>query len=138
MFTLIILLLREEIIKTDLFWFPISQWHNREEKSLRHITMVAKFLDLSKPWSCKYGKRNPSRVGHQGDRGGQQSTVEMLIWSDIPLRGMSAPWLTKVLKAVWSLYIILFLIFLGNWYGISANLWRSLSFFNVWCVAVKF
>ena len=27
---------------------------NREEKSLHHVTMVTKFLDLNKPWSCKY------------------------------------------------------------------------------------
>ena len=26
-------------------------------KSLRHFAMVAKFLDLNKPWSCKYGKK---------------------------------------------------------------------------------
>ena len=33
-------------------------------------------------------KRNPSRVGHRGNSpGGQQSIVEMLIWSDIPLSG---------------------------------------------------
>ena len=24
------------------------------EKSLRHVAMEAKFLDLNKPWSCKY------------------------------------------------------------------------------------
>ena len=30
---------------------------NREEKSLRHVAMVAKFLDLNKPCSCKYGKK---------------------------------------------------------------------------------
>lgn len=30
---------------------------NREEKSLRHVAMVAKFLDLNKPCSCKYGGR---------------------------------------------------------------------------------
>ena len=27
---------------------------NREEKSLHHVTMVTKFLDLNKPCSCKY------------------------------------------------------------------------------------
>ena len=30
---------------------------NREEKSLRHVTMVAKLLDLNKAWSCKYGRK---------------------------------------------------------------------------------
>ena len=30
---------------------------NREEKSLRHVAMVAKFLDLDKLWSCKYGRK---------------------------------------------------------------------------------
>ena len=28
--------------------------NNREEKSLRHVSMVAKFLDLIKLWFCKY------------------------------------------------------------------------------------
>ena len=27
------------------------------EKSSRHVTMVAKFLDPNKPWSCKYGRK---------------------------------------------------------------------------------
>ena len=30
---------------------------NREEKSLRHVAMVAKFLDLDKLWSGKYGRK---------------------------------------------------------------------------------
>ena len=30
---------------------------NREKKSLRHVAMVTKFLDLNKPWSCKYGRK---------------------------------------------------------------------------------
>ena len=30
---------------------------HKEEKSLRHVTMVAKFLDLHKPWPCKYGRK---------------------------------------------------------------------------------
>ena len=25
--------------------------------TLRHVTMVAKFLDLNRPWSCKYGRK---------------------------------------------------------------------------------
>ena len=29
----------------------------REEKSLRHVVMVAKFLDLNTPWSRKYGRK---------------------------------------------------------------------------------
>ena len=28
------------------------------KKSSRHVAVVAKFLDLSKPWSCKYGRKN--------------------------------------------------------------------------------
>ena len=130
--------MRKEIIKTDLFWFPISQWHNREEISFCHIATVAKFLDLNKPWCCKYGQKKSIEGGPHGWQGGQQSIVEMLIWSDIPLCRMSAPRLTKVLKAVWSLYNILFLFVLDNRYGVSANLWRALLFFNVCCVAVKF
>ena len=31
---------------------------NRDEKLLCHIAMVAKFLDLNKPWPCKYGRKN--------------------------------------------------------------------------------
>ena len=30
---------------------------NREKKSLRDVAMVTKFLDLNKPWSCKYGRK---------------------------------------------------------------------------------
>ena len=30
---------------------------NREKTSLRHVAMVTKFLDLNKPWSCKYGRK---------------------------------------------------------------------------------
>ena len=39
---------------------------NREEKSLRHVTMVAKLLDLNKAWSCKYGrkKKNKKTIWH--------------------------------------------------------------------------
>ena len=29
----------------------------REERSLRHVDMVTKFLNLNKPWSCKYGRK---------------------------------------------------------------------------------
>ena len=29
----------------------------REKKSLRHVAMVAKFPDLNKQWSCKYGRK---------------------------------------------------------------------------------
>ena len=41
--------------------FKIASWIkflgcHREGKSLRHVAMVAKFLDLNNPWSCKYGK----------------------------------------------------------------------------------
>ena len=34
---------------------------NREEKSLRHVTMVAKLLDLNKAWSCKYGRKKKTK-----------------------------------------------------------------------------
>ena len=34
---------------------------NREEKSLRHVAMVAKFLDLNKPCSCKYGRKKTKK-----------------------------------------------------------------------------
>ena len=30
---------------------------NREKKSLHHVAMVTKFLDLNKPCSCKYGRK---------------------------------------------------------------------------------
>ena len=32
------------------------------EKSLRHVTMVAKFLDLHKPWSCEYGRKKKRKM----------------------------------------------------------------------------
>ena len=35
---------------------------NREEKSLRHVTMVAKLLDLNKAWSCKYGRKKKNKT----------------------------------------------------------------------------
>ena len=31
------------------------------EKSLRHVAMVTKFLDLNKPWSCKYGRKKRNK-----------------------------------------------------------------------------
>ena len=31
--------------------------HYRGEKSLRHVAMVANFLDLNKPWSNKYRRK---------------------------------------------------------------------------------
>ena len=34
---------------------------NREEKSLRHVTIVAKLLDLNKAWSCKYGRKKQTK-----------------------------------------------------------------------------
>ena len=39
-------------------WNPESKTVSYSvEKSLRHVAMDAKFLDLNKPWSCKYGKK---------------------------------------------------------------------------------
>ena len=35
----------------------MTRTNNREEKLLRHVAMVAKFMDLNKPWSCKYGRK---------------------------------------------------------------------------------
>ena len=32
--------------------------HPHTEKSLRHVAIVAKFVDLNQPWSCKYGRKN--------------------------------------------------------------------------------
>ena len=37
----------------------------REEKSLRHVAMVARFLDLIKPWSCKYGREKKRQNWHE-------------------------------------------------------------------------
>ena len=37
--------------KTPLLKLPNS----RDEKSLRHVAIVATFLDLNKPFYCKYG-----------------------------------------------------------------------------------
>ena len=33
-----------------------------EEKLLRHVAMVAKFLDLNTPWSRKYGRKNTKKL----------------------------------------------------------------------------
>ena len=35
----------------------MTRTNNREEKLLRHVAMVAKFMDVNKPWSCKYGRK---------------------------------------------------------------------------------
>ena len=37
----------------------------REEKSLRHVAMVARFLDLIKPWSCKYEREKKRQNWHE-------------------------------------------------------------------------
>ena len=37
------------------YWFLP---HAHREKSLPHVSMVAKSVDLNKPWSCKYGQKN--------------------------------------------------------------------------------
>ena len=34
----------------------------REEKPLRHVAMVAKFLDLNKPLSCKYSRKKKKTI----------------------------------------------------------------------------
>ena len=38
-----------------------------EDKLLRHITMVAKFLDISKQWSCKYVRENETKKNDVDD-----------------------------------------------------------------------
>ena len=38
---------------------------NREEKPSRHVSMVAKFLVLNKPWPCKFGRKNEN-IGMYG------------------------------------------------------------------------
>ena len=35
--------------------------HYRGEKSLRHVAMVANFLDLNKPWSNKYDRKKKTK-----------------------------------------------------------------------------
>ena len=35
---------------------------NKQEKSLRHIAMVAKFLDLSKKWYSKYCRKKKEKI----------------------------------------------------------------------------
>ena len=34
-----------------------------KENSLRHVAVVAKFVDLHKPWSCKYGRKKKKKNG---------------------------------------------------------------------------
>ena len=45
--------------KRYLWYYKFLAVSNREEKSLRHVVMKAKFLDVNKPWSCKYQCRIP-------------------------------------------------------------------------------
>ena len=35
---------------------------NGEEKSSRYVAMVAKFLDLNKPWYGKYGPKKKEKI----------------------------------------------------------------------------
>ena len=42
--------------------FMLMLKFNREEKSLRHVAMVAKFLDVNKPWTCKYTTEKKTRI----------------------------------------------------------------------------
>ena len=49
--------LHNRILVFQKFYFLKDRWQcldNREEKSSRGVALVAKFLDLNKPWSCKY------------------------------------------------------------------------------------
>ena len=41
---------------------PCLLYANREKKSLRHVAMVAKFLDLNKPWYCKYCRKKTKKL----------------------------------------------------------------------------
>ena len=43
------------------YCYVISWNSNREEKSLRHVVMVAKFLDLIKTSSCEYGRKHEQK-----------------------------------------------------------------------------
>ena len=40
----------------------ITHFKTIEKKSLRHVAMVAKFLDLNQQWSCKYGKEKKDKI----------------------------------------------------------------------------
>ena len=56
--------LRRDMKDRDVhsWYYDYPHWSsahgNGEEMSLRQIAMVAKFLNLSKPWFCKYGGKN--------------------------------------------------------------------------------
>ena len=40
----------------------IKHYTNREEESIRLVTMVAKPLDINKSWSCKYDRENTQKM----------------------------------------------------------------------------
>ena len=40
----------------------MTEIKNKEEKSFRLFAMVAKFLDLNKPWFCKYGRTKNEKI----------------------------------------------------------------------------
>ena len=60
----------------------------REEKSLRHVAMIPKFLDFNKPWSYQYGRKKnenndmydfPVQDCTQEQNGSQCSTMQMAV-----------------------------------------------------------
>ena len=50
---------------------------NREEKSLRHVAMVAKFVYPQQTLSCKHGRKN-ANTGHVYDFPVQDCTQEQI------------------------------------------------------------
>ena len=42
-----------------------GSWPKGEGKSLCHVALVVKFLDLNKPWSCYYGRKKTKEIGDQ-------------------------------------------------------------------------
>ena len=55
-----ILLIQGKMFKTRQI--PLRTGLNRKKKSLCHVAMVANFLDLNKPWSCKYGREKERKI----------------------------------------------------------------------------
>ena len=49
-------------MRQTIIWHFLVLFACREEKSLRHVAMVARLLDLMKLWSCKYGRKKTTKL----------------------------------------------------------------------------
>ena len=91
-------------------WNPESKTVSYSvEKSLRHVAMDAKFLDLNKPWSCKYGKKKKNEKIDMYDFPVHDCTREqkVVLFFYRSTMQMAVLQLVSVKKYCWDLEILL-------------------------------